>query len=305
MSTMTLGTVAYSEEIVCPTCGNNFSGYFAVLPNGQGKSVCPQCHSDILQALPQHYIAQIPPADFESPSRPHVHHAIYKDLYDQPKSHPRFHFVDILRVAYSPRKALTKLYLTTNMQRSLAIVLVFSMVLVAMSVFVSVDMADVIGFDAGHAIEFGGHVFFAWIISILAFMIFSIVSSSIAKGVFGGRGDRSSTITLVGYCFPIYVLISVVLFVIFSFGFESVGFVPLDQWGAKEFNQVTASVVVLLIAAFVGIVWLLIISSTAISVANDISLGEGALTAILSAAAAGVVYLVVQSVMSLPLLFVF
>jgi hypothetical protein len=43
----------------------------------------------------------------------------------------------------------------------------------------------------------------------------------------------------------------------------------------------------------------------AISVANDISLGEGTLTAILSAAAAGIVYLIVQSVMSLPLLFVF
>jgi len=55
----------------------------------------------------------------------------------------------------------------------------------------------------------------------------------------------------------------------------------------------------------VGMIWLLVITSRAISVANDISLGEGTLTAILSATAAGLVYLVVESVMSLPLVLVY
>jgi len=302
---MTLGTVAYSEEIICPSCGHKFSGYYAVLSNGQGKTVCPNCHVDILHSLPTHYIPQIPPADFESPEHPHVHHTNYPGLYGQPKSHPRFHFMDIVRASVSPRKAFTKLYLTTNMQRALAIVVVFSMVLVGISVLVSVDMADVIGFNAGDALQFGGHMFIAWLLALLTFMIFTIVSSAIAKGVFGGRGDRSSTISLVGYCFPAYVLVSVILFVIFEFGFESVGFVPLDQWDNEELKQVTVGVLLLVFAALVGIVWLLILASRAISVANDISLGEGALTSILSASAAGVVYLIAQSIMSLPLLLVF
>lgn len=276
-----------------------------MLPNGQGKTVCPKCHADILQALPRHYVQQIPPDDFESPSRPHVHHTYHPGLYDQPKSHPRFHFMDIVRVALSPKKAFMRLYLTTDLQRSLAIVTVFSMLLVALSVLVSVDMAEVIGYDAGDTVQFGGHVFFAWVLSILTFMIFSIVASALSKSVFGGRGDRSSTIALVGYCFPAYVLVSAVLFVIFEFGFESVGFVPLDEWGAEELRQVTIGVLVLVIAAFVGLAWLLILASRAISVANDISLGEGALTAILSASAAGVLYLIVQSAMSLPLLLMF
>jgi hypothetical protein len=63
--------------------------------------------------------------------------------------------------------------------------------------------------------------------------------------------------------------------------------------------------VLLVIVAFIGMVWLLVIASRAISVANDISLGEGTLTSILSASAAGLIYLVVQTVMSLPLLLVF
>jgi len=290
---------------MCPSCGHKFSGYYAVLPNGQGKTVCPQCHIDILHALPPHYVPQIPPADFESPEHPHVHNIHYKDLYDQPKSHPRFHFMDLVRVAYSPKKAFMKLYLATNMQRALAIVIVFSMVLVGISIFVSVEMADVIGYDAGDAIQFGGQVFLAWILSILTFMIFSIVASAIAKGVFGGRGDRSSTISLVGYCFPAYVLVSVALFLIFEFGFESVGFVPLEEWTKEELNRVSFGVVLLVIVAFIGMIWLLILSSRAISVANDISLGEGALTSILSASASGFVFMVVQMVMSLPLLLVF
>jgi len=213
--------------------------------------------------------------------------------------------MDIARVATFPKKTFMKLFLVTNMQRSLAVVTVFSMVLVALSVLVSVDMADVIGFDAGDAIQFGGHAFFAWVLSILTFMIFCFAASAISKSVFGGRGDRSSTISLMGYSFPIYVLVSAVLFVIFEFGFESVGFLPLDQWSSEVLDQVTVGVFLLVIAAFIGMIWLLIIASWGISVANDISLGEGALTAILSASAASIVYLIVQSVMSLPLLFVF
>jgi hypothetical protein len=213
--------------------------------------------------------------------------------------------MDIARVAFSPNKAFVKLYLTTNMQRAMAIVAVFSIVLVATSVLVSVDMADVIGYDAGDAIQFAGHVFFSWALALLTFMIYAITASAIAKGVFEGRGDRSSTIALLGYCFPIYVLVSLILFLIFEVGFESVGFVPIGEWSSEDVDQVSASVVLLVMAAFVGLVWLLIISGRAISVANDISLGEGGLTSILSACAAGVVYLIFQSFMSLPLLFMF
>ena len=208
-------------------------------------------------------------------------------------------------MAYSPKKTFAKLYLITDMHRALAIVVVFSMVLVGISILVSVDMADVIGYDAGDAIQFGGHVFFAWILAILTFMIFSVSAAAIAKSVFGGRGDRSSTMALAGYCFPVYVLISVTLFLIFEIGFESVGFVPLKDWGEEQLNQVTAGVILLVMVAFVGLVWLLILASRAVSVANDISLGEGALTSVLSASAAGLVYLVVQTFMSLPLLFNF
>ena len=302
---MTLGTVAYSEEIACPSCGHVFSGYYAILSDGQGKTVCPKCQVDILHALPSHYVPQIPPRSYESPAKPHVHHSYYQGLYGQPKSQPRFHFVDLVRVMLSPTKTLKKLYNSSDMQRSLAVVVVFSTLLVIISVFVSVDMADVIGYDAGDAVQFGGHVFFAWVLSILTFLMFSIVSSVISKSVFGGRGDRSSTITLLGYCFPAYVLVNFVLFLIFEFGFESVGFVPLDQWGPDEFDRVTIGVFVLVIAAILGMIWLLILGSRAISISNDISLGEGALTAILSASASGLIYLIVQSVMSLPLVLVF
>lgn len=302
---MNLGTVAYSEEITCPTCGHKFSGYYAVLPTGQGKSVCPHCHADILQALPQHYVPQIPPVGFEYPSRPRAHNIHYPELYIQSKSHPRFHFADIVRAALSPKKAFMRLYLTTNIQRALAIVAVFSIVLVATSVLVSVDMADVIGYDSGDTIQFAGHTFFAWVLALLTFLVYSMVAAAIAKGVFEGRGDRSSTISLIGYCFPVYVLMSIVLFLIFEVGFESVGFVPLAEWSSEDLNSVTLGVVLLSAVAFVGLVWLLVLSSWAISIANDVSLGEGALTSILSASAAGIIYLVVQSVVSLPLLFMF
>lgn len=59
--------------------------------------------------------------------------------------------------------------------------------------------------------------------------------------------------------------------------------------------------VVLLASAVLGLTWLLALTGRAVSVANDVSGGEGALSAIIGAIAAGLVSLVVGAVMRLPI----
>jgi hypothetical protein len=57
----------------------------------------------------------------------------------------------------------------------------------------------------------------------------------------------------------------------------------------------------LLVVALIGVVWLLVMVSKAIGVANDVSTVAGALSAILAAVAAGIISLIVRAVMSLPI----
>jgi hypothetical protein len=297
---MTSSAVTYSHVILCPRCGHQFSGYLEVEPDRTGKAVCPQCRSTIVQPLPADFVSQIPPEDYGDPAHPHIHHTHYPGLYSQPKQHPRFDFIDLLKILYSPAKAFSNLYLSTDLRRSLAIVLVFSMVSAGASMLVSVDMADIVGYNVRDALQLGLQVFLSWAIMILAFMVFSVLSASISKGIFGGRGERSATMTLVGYCFPAYVFVNVVVLLIFKLGFSGVA-VGLQDFTMSDLREVSAGLMVLVIAAFIGLVWLLVITSRAIGVANDISQGEAGLTAILSIAASGLIFLIVSAVVNLPL----
>lgn len=297
---MATGAVAFSHEISCPSCGLKFSGYLEVEPDGTGKAVCTRCGASIIQPLPKDFVAQIPPDDYQDPAHPHVHHTHYPGLYQEPKRHPRFDFSDLVKIAYAPTKAFMNLYLSSDLQRAMALVLVFSLFSVGVSVLVTVDMADIIGYNARDAIRLGFEAFAAWLLSILSFLVFSVVAAGIAKGVFGGRGERSSTIALLGYCFPMYVLVNVLLLGIFRVGFSGVG-VGIQDLTASDLNHVTAGLAALVVVAIFGLLWLLAISSKAISVSNDVSIGEAGLTAILSVTATGVIYIVVSLVIALPL----
>jgi hypothetical protein len=297
---MTSSAVTYSHVISCPRCGHKFSGYLEVEPDKTGKAICPQCRSTIVQQLPADFVPQIPPEDYGDLAHPHIHHTHYPGLYSQPKQHPRFDFMDLFKILYSPAKAFSSLYLSTDLRRAMAIVLVFSMVSAGASMLISVDMADIVGYNVRDAVHLGFQVFLSWAMMILAFMVLSVLSASISKGIFEGRGERSATMTLIGYCFPAYVFVNVVVLLIFKLGFSGVA-VELQDFTMSDLREVSAGLVVLVIAAIIGLIWLLVITSRAISVANDISQGEAALTAILSIAASGLIFLVVSAMVNLPL----
>ena len=97
------------------------------------------------------------------------------------------------------------------------------------------------------------------------------------------------------------MLLSIVVILVFNLGFKGLDFGMIDQWTENQLNQASVAGIVLLVVAFIGLAWLLWISSSAVSVANDVSKGEGALSVILAAIAAGVVYILVGMVMRLPI----
>jgi hypothetical protein len=294
-------TVAYVEHIKCPSCGLDSPGYLQVVGEGRGVTVCPRCGSAIAQALPPGYVSQIPPSDYHSPIHPHVHISHYPGLYNQPKHPPRLDLADLFRVFVSPTKAFTSLYLSTNLERALALVVLFSIVSASASTLLTLDMSEVLGYSASDAFESAFQIFVTWAVSMLAFLLFGLSAAIVARNIFGGRGERSSTMTLVGYCYPAYVLLSIVFLVIFRVGFAGLDFTAIDTWTSSELDQSMIAGIVLFTAVLIGLIWLLVVVSRAISVANDVSTSEAALTAVLSSIVAAVVYIVVHMIVRLPL----
>ena len=219
----------------------------------------------------------------------------------QPKHAPSLDFSDLLRVSFSPTKAFSSLYRSTDLQRALAIVILFSLISSVVSLLVTADMEQVLGYGRGDAFELAFQGFISWMVSLLAFLIFGITAATVAKDVFGGRGERSATLMLTGYAYPAYVFLSVVLLMLFTTLFRGLDLTKVQDWTSDELNLAIAAGAVVLVVALVGLIWLLWVASNAISVANDISRAEAAMSCVLSAIAAGAVYLLVGMVMRMPM----
>lgn len=289
----------YVHRVRCTSCGFVFAGYLDNLGDGTGEVSCPKCEAKVVQALPPHYVEQVPISGREAPAH-HSHASHHPGLYAQPKRQPRLDLKDLLRVGYRPAKAFESLYLSTDLQRGLSLVLVFSLLSAVAGVVFTAGMGEIFGYDSEDAMLLGFRGFASWMATLFAFLVFAVVASMVAKSVYGGRGERGSTIALVGYCFPAYVLVNIALIAILSFGFNGLELDEALSWGSPDQAQASWAAAALVAVALVGLIWLVWIVSWAIGVSNDISRSEGVLTAIIAAIAAGLVYVVAGAAIRLP-----
>ena len=292
----------YVHRVRCNSCGLLFAGYLDNLGDGTGVVSCPKCEARVVQALPAHYVDQVPLPGHEAPTIGHVPRASHHPgLYSQAKHSPRLDLKDLLRIGYQPGKACESLYLSTNLQRGLSLVLLFSLASAVAGTLFTAGTGQVFGYETRDALVLGLRGFASWVVTLFAFLVFSVVAAVVAKSIYGGRGERGATITLVGYCFPAYVLVSFLLLVVFTAGFQGLNLTDVASWGAAAKDQALLAMIALVLVAFIGLVWLLWIVSRAIGVANDVSGSEGLLTAIIATIAAGLVYLIAGAAFRLPM----
>jgi hypothetical protein len=255
----------------------------------------------VVQDVPAGAVRQIPPPGFVEPGQTHARASLHPWLYATPKEKPRLCPIELLRVAYSPAKAFSRLYLCAGLKQALAMVVVFAVLSNVAGVIVTESMAEVIGYsmtDAlGAALEGAAGI----VVTMLSLLVFAVVASLSARAVFNGRGDRGSTITLVSYCYPWFVLVTVALLAVFATGFEGLSLGRVDHWTEAEMERAIVFGAILLALFVASLVWLLWVVSKAIGVANDTSAGASALCAVIAAAAAGVVAVVAGAFIRLPI----
>lgn len=298
---MSSGSVVFANSIRCPACGATTSGYLQVLGGGKGRAVCPRCGAAIVQDVPAGAVHQVPPQSFVEPGQTHARRSLYAWLYATPKGPARFCPLEVLRLAYSPTKAFSRLYLCAGLRQALLMVVLLAVLSNVVSVVVTESMAEVIGYSAADALDFALQGAAGVVVTILSLLIFGVVASLASREVFGGRGDRGATITLVSYCYPWFVLLSVVLLSVFAAGFEGLDLNRVQHWTDAEIERAIvygALMLGILVACFV---WLLWVVSKAIGVANDVTAGASSLCAILAAVAAGLVSVVASAFISLPI----
>ena len=264
-------------------------------------AICSRCGASIVQDIGRGQVLQIPPQPYYAHSGADARKSKYAGLYSQPKHAPGFALTEMLRLPVSPRRALTTLFLSTDMRHAMILVALLTTLSISFSTVITEEMASVVGLDYIDALEmlFIGAV--GWVVTIVSFLIFAVVSAIVAQEIFDGRGDKGATVTLVGYCFPWFVIVSVILLSIFTAGFSGLELDRVQDWTDSEIQRALTWGAVLLVAAVLGVIWLLFLVGRAVGVANDISTAGGALSAVIGAIAAGLVSLIVGTVLRLPI----
>ena len=222
-------------------------------------------------------------------------------MYSQPRHAPRLDIHNLVRLAVTPRQAMLDLYLSTDLRHAMFLVGVATTLYAVVSTAVTGLMPDAVGLGDANVFELLILGALGWVVAVVSFLVFSLVSSIVSHEVFGGRGDKGATMTLAGYCYPWFVIVTVILLAIFAVGFSGLELSQVQYWSDAELERAIIWGALLLVSAIAGLIWLLAIAGRAVSVANDISGGEGALSAIIGSIAAGLVSLAVSAIMRLPI----
>lgn len=254
-----------------------------------------------MQDIPTGAVAQVPPQGYVQPGQAHPRRSEHAWLYMQPKERPSFRLADLARVAVAPTKSLSRVYLGSDLRHALTLVIVFAVISNFVGAVVTESMADVLGFGAADAVGFLAEGFFGLVVTVLSLLVFAVVASVASREVFGGRGDKGSTIVLVSYCYPWFVLLTVAMLTIFAWGFEGLELDRVQHWTDAEMERAIIVGAALLAAAVLGFVWLLWLVSKAVGIANDLRTSQAAPCAILAVVAAGLVFLIAGAVIRLPI----
>lgn len=298
---MSQGSVVFVNTLKCPSCGLLTSGYLRDDGGGRGSGTCPRCGATISQPIPAGVVHQLPPQGYIDPGHAHARSSPNAWLYARSKEAPRLCLSEVLRVAYAPTKSLSRLYLCSDLKHAMLVVLVFAVISNVVSVVVTESMAGVLGYDALDALGVAVEGVAGVIVSVMSLLIFGLTAATASREVFGGRGDRGSTITMVAYCYPWFVLLSILLLTVFTAGFEGLDLETVQHWTDAEMERAIAYGAVLMVLVLLGFGWLLWLVSKAIGMANDTTTGSAALCAIVASVAAGIVSLVVGLFVRLPI----
>lgn len=253
-----------------PSCGSPASsGLLPVAQDGGGHS-CQECGS---------HLAQGAPGGAGPSSRP-------------PRAR-RVIPLAIARLLYAPTKTFSDVGVSVDFRHALMIVLVFAIISNVAGVFITEGLAEVAGYSAVDAVHASLAVMVGTIVAVLSFFIFCVVASFVASRSFHGLGDREATIALVSLCYPWLVVLSVTFTAMVALAFEG----QFEAWDEHPVVLVGA----MTLTGILAISWVVWLTSKAVGTANDIATGHAFLCVLVAGVASGLVTVLVESFVRLPM----
>ena len=201
----------------------------------------------------------------------------YPGLYEPKNETPRFSPSHLFKAMYKPKEAFVELYHITDMKIGIMLLIIFG----ALSSIITF-LANQISGSNNIAVGLGGELPLSWVtlaiislpLAILTSVIVSWLSAKISE-FFKGRNDAEKTIALMGYAgMPGFIMGLASSIVIAA----NIAQMPdYSDPASLDIGALLAYAAVMGAIGLVSLIWGLIVSGCAVSVANDVSFGEGVL----------------------------
>jgi hypothetical protein len=218
---------------------------------------------------------------------------VYPGLYQQPPEPPRIDLTVFFRVLFSPKSAFLDLYNHTTKMQGIVVTIIFTTILAVLNIAIAMMRGGFLGisqiFSTGNYSNLN-YMYTMTILSvplaIVGLYLSGYFSAIFSKSIGQGRGDVDKTIGLLGYGVILTFFIGIIQIAVFStmpsFDFDGNFF----EENSEVFFQLIG---VLLIFGMIGFIWGLWVNGTAVSVANDISVGWGIVNYFLGSLVAGLI----------------
>ena len=281
--------------VTCPSCGTVPNGPIGYMSPYQGYYYCLGCKAtvninpDTGEVIPYDILAQ---RDYI------VRKQHYPGLYESKKETPaKFTPSLLFKAMFKPKEAFVELYPITNMNIGIGLLITFA-VLSSLISYLAYEMSGL----SNIAIGMGSELPISWVTLSIITLPLAVLSSLVVcwlsakmSGFFKGRNDFKKTIALMGYAgMPGFIMGLASSLVI------ATNLVTMPDYSDPtnlDIGALLAYAAIIGIISLVGLIWSLIVFGSAVSVANDVSFGEG----IISYFGASIVVGIIATIIMVPI----
>ena len=224
----------------------------------------------------------------------------YGEFYSQPERPPRIRWDKIFNVLFAPVETFREIYHDTTKMQGIIVTTFFTILSVALSLF----FYSTFGFyETGMGVSDNDSGFLWFFIIITAITIpLAIVGlylsgyfSAMIAGGMGGFKNPDKTIGLVGYGVIVSFIMGTIQLSVLS--------VVTDPNPEVYDSSYGASIGIAIVFGIISFIWSLWVNGSAVSVANDVSLGKGVLSYFLGLILTWIVIAVISFMIAMILIF--
>jgi hypothetical protein len=272
------GELNPADSKSCKKCGMKLNGdTFKPIPPPPPP---PPGHPPPPQGYPAY---PYPPYPYPPP--PQFRPSVYDGLYAQEPETPRLRLDILPKVLFKPREAFVDIHNHTTKVQGIIMVIIITLIQssITFMFFFNTGIYDS-GFSTPDSEDSFNNIFiFTSVIGIplavLSLVLMGYLSALFSHEIFHGRKDSDKTIGLLGYGTIVTFVMAMIQIALLYLLIEDI-LNNVDTF--EESGTLFLYFGIVITMTIIGFIWSLWVNGTAVSIANDITIGQGIITYFIS-----------------------